>query len=79
MQNFLPYSELGMVQNASTQLALRLEREGNQLSSGVYAVAPLHDVQVTLCAQGQPFFEKHSRWNPVKAGAPIFLTRATRG
>lgn len=58
VQNFLPYSELGMVQNASTQLALRLEREGNQLSSGVYAVAPLHDVQVTLCAQGQPFFEK---------------------
>ena len=29
----------------------------NSLSVGVYAVAPLHDVQVTLSADGAPFFE----------------------
>lgn len=46
-----------MVQNASTQLALRLVRERNQLSVGVYAIAPLRDVQVTLAAHGQPFYE----------------------
>ena len=57
VQNFLPYSELGMVQNASTQLALRLVRERSQLSVGVYAIAPLRDVQVTLAAHGQPFYE----------------------
>lgn len=57
VQNFLPYSELGMVQNASTQLALRLVRERSQLSVGVYAIAPLRDVQVTLAARGQPFYE----------------------
>ncbi|TMY09560.1 DUF5107 domain-containing protein, partial [Klebsiella pneumoniae] len=57
VQNFLPYSELGMVQNASTQLALRLVRERSQLSVGVYAIAPLHDVQITLSADGQPFYE----------------------
>ncbi|MDM2928440.1 DUF5107 domain-containing protein [Citrobacter sp. Cm046] len=57
VQNFLPYSELGMVQNASTQLALRLERDGSQLSIGVYAIAPLRDVQVTLSAKGEPFYE----------------------
>ena len=57
VQNFLPYSELGMVQNASTDLALRLVRDENQLSVGVYAVAPLHDVRVTLSADGAPFFE----------------------
>lgn len=58
VQNFLPYSELGMVQNASTQLALHLVRDAAQLSMGVYAIAPLHNVLVTLSAQGQPFFEK---------------------
>ena len=57
VQNFLPYSELGMVQNASTQLALRLVREHSQLSVGVYAIAPLHDVQITLSADGQPCYE----------------------
>ena len=57
VQNFLPYSELGMVQNASTDLALRLVRDESQLSVGVYAVAPLQDVQVTLSADGAPFFE----------------------
>lgn len=46
-----------MVQNASTQLALRLVREHGQLSVGVYAIAPLRDVQVTLAAHGQPFYE----------------------
>lgn len=57
VQNFLPYSELGMVQNASTQLALRLVRDNGKLSLGVYAIAPLQDVQVTLCANGHPFYE----------------------
>lgn len=68
VQNFLPYSELGMVQNASTDLALRLVRDENQLSVGVYAVAPLHDVQVTLSADGAPFFETTLTLAPGKAG-----------
>jgi hypothetical protein len=32
VQNFLPYSELGMVQNANTQLALKLVRESGSCS-----------------------------------------------
>lgn len=57
VQNFLPYSELGMVQNASTDLALRLVREDGALSVGVYAIAPLHEARVTLSAEGAPFYE----------------------
>lgn len=64
VQNFLPYSELGMVQNASTELAMRLERDGNQLAVGVYAIAPLHDVQVVISAQGQPIHEQRLTLQP---------------
>ncbi|MCY0524550.1 hypothetical protein, partial [Klebsiella pneumoniae] len=42
VQNFLPYSEFGMVQNANTQLSLKLVRESGQLQLGVYAIAPLN-------------------------------------
>lgn len=41
VQNFLPYSKLGMVQNANTQAALKLEADERQLVWGIYAVAPL--------------------------------------
>ncbi|MCP6042984.1 hypothetical protein NL354_29475, partial [Klebsiella pneumoniae] len=48
VQNFLPYSELSSVQNASTRLVMRLERQASQLALGLYAVAPLHDVRVEI-------------------------------
>lgn len=57
VQNFLPYSELGTVQNASTTLAIKLEREGGQLRLGVYAIAPLNDVVVELSADDSPLWE----------------------
>ena len=41
VQNFLPYSELGMVQNANTQAALKLEADERQVVWGIYAIAPL--------------------------------------
>ncbi|VYU38833.1 DUF5107 domain-containing protein [Metakosakonia massiliensis] len=64
VQNFLPYSELGMVQNASTELALRLVRDNHQLSVGVYAVAPLQNVLVTLSGEKGTFFEKNLTLEP---------------
>lgn len=48
IQNFLPYSDLGMVQNASTSLALQLMREENNLHLGLYAIAPLSNIRVVL-------------------------------
>lgn len=57
VQNFLPYSELGQVQNANTQLALKLERREQQLHLGLYAIAPLQGVHLELTAEGKPVWE----------------------
>lgn len=57
VQNFLPYSGLGRVHNASQTLALKLERENGQLAVGAYAVAPLDDVSITLSADGETLWE----------------------
>lgn len=57
VQNFLPYSGLGRVHNASAELAIKLERADNQLHVGVYAVTPLPTVSVVLSAEGVPLWE----------------------
>jgi len=57
VQHFLPYSGLGRVHNASATLAIKLERENSQLHLGVYAVAPLNEVNVMLSADGAPLWE----------------------
>ena len=64
VQNFLPYSELGMVQNANTQLALKLVRESGQLLLGVYAIAPLNHIVVELSADHQPLYETQLTLKP---------------
>ncbi len=64
VQNFLPYSELGMVQNANTQLALKLVRESGQLQLGVYAIAPLNHIVVELSADHQPLYETQLTLKP---------------
>lgn len=50
VQHFLPYSKLGTLQNASTQAAIKFERDGNSLELGVYAIAPLSNMTLRLCA-----------------------------
>lgn len=69
MQNFLPYSELGMVQNANTQLALKLVRETEQLQLGVYAIAPLENIVVELSAEKQPLYETQLTLKPGELAA----------
>jgi tetratricopeptide (TPR) repeat protein len=64
VQNFLPYSELGMVQNANTQLALKLVRESKKLLVGVYAIAPLEKIVVELIADNQPIYETQLTLRP---------------
>ncbi|MGP9435357.1 DUF5107 domain-containing protein [Ewingella sp. AOP8-B2-18] len=48
VQNFMPYSELGMVQNANTDAVLKLQRDGQKVEWGIYAVAPLHQARVLI-------------------------------
>ncbi|MBB1201904.1 DUF5107 domain-containing protein [Enterobacteriaceae bacterium 89] len=67
VQNFLPYSGLGRVHNASAELALKLERADKQLNLGVYAVAPLRDVSVVLSADGAPLWETVISLEPGKS------------
>jgi tetratricopeptide (TPR) repeat protein len=67
VQNFLPYSGLGRVHNASATLAIKLERDAGQTQLGVYAVAPLHDVSVLLSADGAPLWETVLSLEPGKS------------
>lgn len=64
VQNFLPYSELGNVQNANTRLALKLVREAQQLQLGIYAIAPLENIVVELSADEQPLYETQLTLKP---------------
>ncbi|MGA5657023.1 DUF5107 domain-containing protein [Rahnella contaminans] len=51
VQNFLPYSGLGMVQNASEQAVVKLERHGDTLKWGVYAVSPLQAARLEIAGE----------------------------
>lgn len=51
VQNFLPYSDLGTVQNASEQVVIKLERHGQTLAWGVYAVSPLIAAQIEIASE----------------------------
>ncbi|MBU9832042.1 DUF5107 domain-containing protein [Rahnella sp. FC061912-K] len=51
VQNFLPYSDLGTVQNASEQAVIKLERHGQTLAWGVYAVSPLIAARIEIASE----------------------------
>ncbi|WP_213990220.1 DUF5107 domain-containing protein [Sodalis sp. dw_96] len=69
VQNFLPYNTLGMVQNASTDAALKLERTATGLTWGVYAVTTLHEYRLVIRVEGQsgPLFETAVNLTPAQA------------
>ncbi|ALR77694.1 DUF5107 domain-containing protein [[Enterobacter] lignolyticus] len=64
VQNFLPYSELGMVQNANTRMAIKLVRDAQQLQLGLYAIAPLDDIAIELSADRLVIFETRLTLKP---------------
>lgn len=64
VQNFLPYSELSSVQNASIRLLMRLERKSPQLMVGLYAVAPLHGVRVEIREAEKILWSTHVTLEP---------------
>ena len=51
VQNFLPYSALGTVQNASGQAVIKLERHGPKLAWGIYAVSPLQGAKIRISSE----------------------------
>jgi len=50
VQNFMPYSGLGMVQNANTDAVLKLQRDGQRVEWGVYAVTALQQARILITA-----------------------------
>lgn len=52
VQYFLPYHSLGMVQNASQDAVLKLQRGEKGIEWGLYAIAPLIAHRLTICAAG---------------------------
>lgn len=66
VQNFLPYSDLGTVQNASEQAVIKLERHGQKLVWGVYAVSPLQAAQIRITSEDgtQMLLEKDMTLQP---------------
>ncbi len=54
VQYFLPYHSLGMVQNASRDAVLKLQRSENGIEWGLYAIATLEGHRLTLSEAGNP-------------------------
>lgn len=48
VQNFLPYSELGLVHQANTDVAVNLIRQNEQVRIGVYAISAIENAVVTV-------------------------------
>ncbi|MFV0576583.1 MAG: DUF5107 domain-containing protein [Vibrio sp.] len=62
VQNFLPYSDLGQIHNANTDLAIKLERSGNSVSSGksvkwgVYAIGYVENCTVVIQNESEELY-----------------------
>lgn len=54
VQYFLPYHTLGMVQNASRDAVLKLQRSDNGVEWGLYAIASLAGYRLILTETGNP-------------------------
>lgn len=53
-QYFLPYHSLGMVQNASRDAVIKLQRDDDGIAWGIYAISPLTAHRLTVCEEGNP-------------------------
>ena len=67
IQNFLPYSKLGTIQNASEKAAIKLERDGTQLRIGVYAIEAIKGKAIITTKDGKEIYQKDIDLTPCKA------------
>jgi tetratricopeptide (TPR) repeat protein len=67
VQNFLPYSQLGTLQNANTRAAVKLGRHNGVLQLGVYAIAPLSETTLELEAEGKTIWQRALSLQPAQA------------
>lgn len=67
VQNFLPYSKLGTVQNANTRAAIKLERCDGKLHVGVYAIEALQGQAVISDEKGNELYREAVELTPCHA------------
>ena len=63
-QYFMPYRELGVVKNASKDLLINVEREGDELVVKVFATSSCRDVEVRLSAAGEELLSERTDLSP---------------
>lgn len=67
VQNFLPYSRLGTLQNANTQAAIKLERHHGEIQLGLYAITPLDNVTLVVSADDKEIFRESLTFSPAQS------------
>ena len=65
-QYFMPYKAVGNVKNASTEIALNLEKNGNQIEIAVYATGKQKDARICLSAESAIIYERVMDLSPVQ-------------
>ncbi|MGZ3756757.1 MAG: DUF5107 domain-containing protein [Mucilaginibacter sp.] len=65
-QYFLPYTEVGQVKNATRDVLLGLEKEGDEIQVKVFATSPLSSLRVVLKFQGQILLDDNIDISPEK-------------
>lgn len=58
VQHFLPYSELGNVHNANTDIALKLDRTANGVTWAVYAISEITDYALVISNSDSTLYKR---------------------
>ena len=66
VQYFMPYSEIGLVKNATKEAAINLEFTEKEIQISVYTTAAYPGAMIRLTENGQVVFEQNSDLSPAK-------------
>lgn len=64
-QYFMPYKAVGNVKNASTDIAMNLEKDGQQVHIAVYATGKQEDARTVVTVNNQIIYDKVMNLSPV--------------
>lgn len=75
-QYFLPYRELGLVKNATKDILLAINKDGNKVLLKIYVTSVQKAVNITLSYKGQPLFKDQVSIDPKKIYTEEFFIDA---
>lgn len=77
-QYFMPYRELGVVKNASSELLLNIEKESDDYQLKIFATQVFKELKVYVTKEEQPIFETTFDISPIELfKSPIAITDLT--